>query len=203
MVREARQGQGSYSLDHFLPWKFVLHDQLWNPIPVSRSANSSKSDSLPSLRYLEPFVETQCLGLAVARGQTGERKWKQVMESYSAGLRVPVESFDSGSQEAIQRVLGPAFESTLPPLISAEFKVDGPLHRRVSSTLVCDRILRPKGSSRPPKSALLHFEACLPAGLSRPIGQSLGSILDPPLLNQENEYRLRTTAVVHLGSLKN
>jgi hypothetical protein len=49
-----------YSLDHFLPWSFVGHDQLWNLFPVSKSVNSSKSDKLPKLnKYLHPFTIQQ------------------------------------------------------------------------------------------------------------------------------------------------
>ncbi len=44
------------SIDHFLPWSFVGHDQLWNLVPTSKSVNSKKSDALPHQDYLEPFV---------------------------------------------------------------------------------------------------------------------------------------------------
>lgn len=45
-----------FSLDHFIPWSFVAHDALWNIIPASRSANSSKSDNLPKIdRYFDNF----------------------------------------------------------------------------------------------------------------------------------------------------
>ncbi len=48
------------SLDHFIPWSFVLHDRLWNLAPVSKSINSSKSDLLPDLdSHLESFVDLQ------------------------------------------------------------------------------------------------------------------------------------------------
>ncbi|MDP8267782.1 MAG: HNH endonuclease domain-containing protein [Candidatus Tenebribacter davisii] len=49
-----------YSLDHFIPWSFVMHDSLWNLIPVSRSINSMKSDRIPKLsKYLENFCDIQ------------------------------------------------------------------------------------------------------------------------------------------------
>lgn len=49
-----------YSLDHFIPWSYVAHDQIWNIIPTTKSVNSSKSDSLPDLNlYLNPFCEMQ------------------------------------------------------------------------------------------------------------------------------------------------
>lgn len=46
--------KGSYALDHFLPWSFMAHDQLWNLIPADGSINSSKSDRLPPLDQFLP-----------------------------------------------------------------------------------------------------------------------------------------------------
>ena len=49
---------GDYAVDHFLPWSFVAHDQLWNLIPADNSINSSKSDKLPPLdRFLKKLAE--------------------------------------------------------------------------------------------------------------------------------------------------
>lgn len=35
------------SVDHFVPWQYVAHDELWNLHPTIKSINSSKSNSLP------------------------------------------------------------------------------------------------------------------------------------------------------------
>jgi len=52
--------KGNYSLDHFLPWRFVAHDLLWNIIPTPKEVNSSKSDNLPDLQwYFDSFAEIQ------------------------------------------------------------------------------------------------------------------------------------------------
>ncbi|ADB40035.1 HNH endonuclease domain-containing protein [Spirosoma linguale] len=48
------------SLDHFLPWSYVVHDLLWNIIPTTKSVNSAKSNSLPSIDlYFEDFAQLQ------------------------------------------------------------------------------------------------------------------------------------------------
>jgi hypothetical protein len=50
----------NFSLDHFIPWSYIAHDQLWNIIPTTKSANSSKSNCLPSLQtYLDTFCSIQ------------------------------------------------------------------------------------------------------------------------------------------------
>lgn len=50
---------GSVSIDHFLPWSFVAHDQLWNLVPTLAAVNSSKGDCLPSSMYLSQFASLQ------------------------------------------------------------------------------------------------------------------------------------------------
>ena len=35
------------SVDHFVPWQYVAHDELWNLHPTTKSINSSKSNNLP------------------------------------------------------------------------------------------------------------------------------------------------------------
>ena len=49
-----------YSLDHFIPWSFVTHNQLWNLTPIMQSVNSQKSNNLPKLDlYFEPLATLQ------------------------------------------------------------------------------------------------------------------------------------------------
>lgn len=50
----------TFSLDHFLPWRFVAHDLLWNIIPAPKNVNSAKSDNLPDInQYFDPFAALQ------------------------------------------------------------------------------------------------------------------------------------------------
>lgn len=82
-------GADDLSIDHFLPWSFVAHDQLWNLIPVSRSINSSKSNNLPSMsRYFNKFADLQFMGLTVYRNNPGKLSWNRVVEPYINDLRL-------------------------------------------------------------------------------------------------------------------
>ncbi len=47
------------AIDHYLPWSFVAHDQLWNLIPTLKIINSAKSNNIPSEKYLEKFASFQ------------------------------------------------------------------------------------------------------------------------------------------------
>lgn len=44
------------SIDHFVPWSYVAHDELWNLTPTTRSINSSKSNSLPDWNMYFPLL---------------------------------------------------------------------------------------------------------------------------------------------------
>lgn len=51
-----------YDVDHFIPWSFVMNDELWNLSPMDSSLNSSKSNLLPRWdRFFLPFAENQFL----------------------------------------------------------------------------------------------------------------------------------------------
>lgn len=45
---EITLAEKSISVDHFVPWQYVAHDELWNLHPTTRSINSSKSNCLPA-----------------------------------------------------------------------------------------------------------------------------------------------------------
>lgn len=48
------------SIDHFVPWSYVAHDELWNLCPTTRSINSSKSNSLPDWKmYFDKLGEIE------------------------------------------------------------------------------------------------------------------------------------------------
>ncbi len=51
---------GGLSIDHFIPWSFVLHDQIWNLVPTFKNINSKKSDKLLQFdNYIEDFCGIQ------------------------------------------------------------------------------------------------------------------------------------------------
>lgn len=46
--------KGNYDVDHFIPWSFVMNDELWNLMPMDSTLNSSKSNKLPKW---DPFFK--------------------------------------------------------------------------------------------------------------------------------------------------
>jgi len=105
--------KNSISLDHYLPWSFVAHDQLWNLIPTTPSVNSSKSNNIPAGQYFNDFVKLQHQGLTIYAQNNSKRKWLNYAEDYIAELKVTqtddLLNFD---------VLYKAYQSTVKPLVS-------------------------------------------------------------------------------------
>lgn len=57
---EIRLADKPISVDHFVPWQYVAHDELWNLHPTTKSINSSKSNSLPVWdTYFGPLAEIE------------------------------------------------------------------------------------------------------------------------------------------------
>ena len=51
-----------YDVDHFIPWSFVMNDELWNLMPMDSSLNSAKSNRLPKWNpFFARFAENQYL----------------------------------------------------------------------------------------------------------------------------------------------
>ena len=100
------------SLDHYLPWSFVAHDQLWNLIPTTQSVNSSKSNNLPSQQYLNDFVKLQHLGLTIYQ-EKYSNKWLKDVEPFIAELRI-----NQPDDLLNLEILTNAYERTVKPLIS-------------------------------------------------------------------------------------
>ena len=54
--------KGKYDIDHFIPWSFVMNDELWNLMPMDSSLNSSKSNKLPKWNpFFNRFAGNQYL----------------------------------------------------------------------------------------------------------------------------------------------
>lgn len=84
---ETMEQHGSLSLDHFLPWSFVLHDEVWNLLPSFKNINSSKSNDLPSLQvYLKDYCNLQYDLFSFIRDYPHSDKtlkdMKKIMEDY-------------------------------------------------------------------------------------------------------------------------
>jgi hypothetical protein len=52
-----------YAVEHYIPWSYAAHNQLWNLIPADNSINSSKGNRIPSVDFLKEFATVQKIGI--------------------------------------------------------------------------------------------------------------------------------------------
>lgn len=100
------------SLDHYLPWSFVAHDQPWNLIPILPEVNSSKSNNLPSEIYFQGFVNLQYEALEIIHKNLKDQAWSRVTESYVLDLNL------NNDDLLDKNKLSKAYEETVKPLIT-------------------------------------------------------------------------------------
>lgn len=104
--------ESDLSLDHFLPWSFIGHDQLWNLIPISKSVNSSKSDNIPSMdQYLDRFIQLQIQGLYISNKNMTESKWKNQTDDFVIGLNIKFSDLIDNKEAVTER-----YRETILPL---------------------------------------------------------------------------------------
>ena len=100
----------NFDMEHFIPWSFVLHNQMWNLLPADGSINSSKSNKLPGLnKYLKPFVEIQREAIEIVYTNNPNNK---LLEDY-----LFIEGTIPGLLNLSEKKLVGRFKNTLEPLI--------------------------------------------------------------------------------------
>lgn len=82
---------GQYDIDHFIPWSFVMNDELWNLMPMDSSLNSSKSNKLPQWDpFFRRFSDNQYVMYQLIHEKPGIHKlfeecWRDNLHSIWAG----------------------------------------------------------------------------------------------------------------------
>ena len=102
----------NYSVDHYLPWEFIGHDNFWNLVPTLKEVNSSKSDILPDNRYLDRLAKIHHVAIVTYHEHPDLRRGcGRLMLSYSDDLQVNAHDSppdESKIREAYRRTI-PAF----------------------------------------------------------------------------------------------
>lgn len=64
-----------YDVDHFIPWSFVMNDELWNLMPMDSGLNSSKNNRLPAWSdYFIRFASNQYIMYEMIHEKEGIHK---------------------------------------------------------------------------------------------------------------------------------
>lgn len=116
MFSDENKGKhGNLSIDHFIPWSFVLHDEIWNLIPTFKNINSSKSDNLPKWdKYFDAFSDAQ---YKLYRHVFLKQKSKKAKEDYlTVGCKLIPHEKSDGILLIPKNEFIDALESTMKPL---------------------------------------------------------------------------------------
>ena len=71
------------SIDHFVPWQYVAHDELWNLSPTTPSINSKKGNKLPNWDdYYKELAELEYKAYTICHTfDTARKQFKKCAES--------------------------------------------------------------------------------------------------------------------------
>lgn len=111
---------GKISIDHFIPWSFVLHDELWNLLPTFTKVNSSKSNKLPKLDlYIDNFCSIQYSAFSLARNKKGP---KNFLEDYlTINRKFDLNDLVRSEKEITRREFDDSLKSTINPLFEIAY----------------------------------------------------------------------------------
>ena len=118
IFRDEPVHRGKYDIDHFIPWSFVMNDELWNLMPMDSSLNSSKSNRLPEWDpFFQRFSKNQFLLYQLIHEKPGihslyEKCWRDNLHSIWAGQELyrpgnSREAFDS----ILEKNMRPVYDS--------------------------------------------------------------------------------------------
>ena len=79
-IYTGNQLDNSISIDHFIPWSYVSHDELWDLIPTKKNTNSAKSNNLPDWNtYFDKLAKTEFDALQITKSED-DAKLKKLFE---------------------------------------------------------------------------------------------------------------------------
>jgi hypothetical protein len=99
-------------VDHYLPWSYLGHDQLWNLCPTDQRLNSQKSDILPSVTNLNSLASIQHKTLVWFKTTHSIKKWELFSEEYLGALQISEEQLldESELKKSLERTISPHYQ---------------------------------------------------------------------------------------------
>ena len=106
------------SVDHFVPWQYVAHDELWNLHPTTKSINSSKSNSLPSWTlYFDALGEIEYKAYEMkSKNEIVAHEFQKIAPYHLNNLEIRNQLYADGLdrslfKQRLEHVIKPVYES--------------------------------------------------------------------------------------------
>lgn len=108
------------SVDHFVPWQYVAHDELWNLHPTTKNINSSKSNLLPKWNpYFDRLGELEYRAYVMrSRYDAVSREFKKCALYHLNNQEIRNQLYEDGLsaprfKERLAHVIRPVYESAV------------------------------------------------------------------------------------------
>lgn len=108
----------SISVDYFVPWQYVAHDELWNLHPTTKSINSRKSNSLPSWTlYFNSLGKLEYRAYELKnQNEIIERKFQKIAPYHLNNQEICNQLYEDGLDKnsfigRLEHVVKPVYES--------------------------------------------------------------------------------------------
>lgn len=106
---------GEVSIDHFIPWSFVQHDELWNLVPTFKNLNSSKGNRLPNYNsYIDSFCDLQYKAFNVIKLNPNYNKYLidyvNINKNLKFDLTLNSNISEDKFKESIKSVINPLYQ---------------------------------------------------------------------------------------------
>ena len=106
------------SVDHFVPWQYVAHDELWNLHPTTKSINSSKSNLLPTWSlYFDSLGEIEYRAYELqSQNEILAREFEKIAPYHLNNQEIRNQLYADGLDRAtfkqrLEHVIRPVYES--------------------------------------------------------------------------------------------
>lgn len=108
------------SIDHFIPWSYVAHDEFWNLHPTTKSINSSKSNYLPAWdRYFTRFSSLEYLSyLMMWQNEELHKKFDHCAREHLNNPEIKEKLYQQGLSKELfchqlEDIIKPVYQSAL------------------------------------------------------------------------------------------
>ena len=105
-------------MDHFIPWSFVMNDELWNLMPMDSSLNGIKSNRLPRWDvFFRKFAANQYIMYGLVQEKPGIRKlYERCYRDNLHSIWASQELYRKGNSREefygiLERNMGPVYDS--------------------------------------------------------------------------------------------
>ena len=106
------------SIDHFIPWSYVAHDEFWNLHPTTRSINSSKSNHLPDWNtYFPSFAKLEyCSYQMIWKSDTIHNEFEKCAKEHLNDPTIRIKLYQKGQDflsfsQILEEILKPVYQS--------------------------------------------------------------------------------------------